>query len=286
MKRLASFVTVILMVVFAWILGRLVWQAWQPEQTTFVAPVAAQVAAKSTGKEASYQLSSLVNQNFFGRYTGNTKSKPVVAPIKDAPKTRLNLTLVGVVATSDESQGLAVIANRGQQSTYGIGEVIQGTRASLARVLPDRVFIRNNGRDEVLILAGVDENSAGKNASTTSRPVKSSSKRPSPNANNTVDVSSIKKEILSNPQALLKYITLSQATDSSGLLGYRVGPGSDKRFFDASGLQNGDIAVELNGADLRNPSELGQIWQNLADAAEVSLTVMRNGQQHVVYISL
>lgn len=68
--------------------------------------------------------------------------------IQDAPKTRLNLVLVGAVASSNPKLSLAVIANRGTQATYGINEEIEGTRAKLKAVLVDRVIIDNSGRDE------------------------------------------------------------------------------------------------------------------------------------------
>ncbi|MGT0149779.1 type II secretion system protein N [Vibrio metschnikovii] len=49
-----------------------------------------------------------------------------MAPVQvDAPPTRLNLTLVGVVASNELERSLAVIANRGQQATYGLNEQIE-----------------------------------------------------------------------------------------------------------------------------------------------------------------
>ena len=82
-------------------------------------------------------------------------------PVKqDAPQTRLNLTLVGLVASSNPQTALAVITHRGKQNTYGLNEAIEGTRATLQAVYPDRVIIRNSGRDETLMLDGVDFNKA------------------------------------------------------------------------------------------------------------------------------
>ncbi|MFS1426027.1 hypothetical protein LMH73_002250 [Vibrio splendidus] len=41
------------------------------------------------------------------------------------------------------------------------------------------------------------------------------------------------------------------------LVGYRVRP--ERALFDSVGLQDGDIAVELNGADLTEPSAMVEI---------------------------
>ena len=49
-----------------------------------------------------------------------------------------------------------MIANRGTQATYGINEEIEGTRAKLKAVLIDRVIIDNSGRDETLMLEGIE----------------------------------------------------------------------------------------------------------------------------------
>ena len=279
-KKAANLTTFVLLVILAWVLGRLAWQWVTPEP---VAPPQVNSSSFSVRNASSpaYQLDKLVNRHFFGRYN---EAAPVVKKeeaVIDAPRTKLNLTLVGLVASNDASRGLAVIANRGKQKTYGVGEAIEGTRVILRQVLIDRVILRNNGRDEALMLAGVDYNERNKSHAA---PVQAKKTRtPSQGGG---DFSAIKAEILNNPQALLKYITLSQEQNQDGLIGYRIGPGSDKRFFEQAGLENGDIAVRINGADLTNPAEMNRIWQSLSDSSEISLTVQRNGQLHDIYISL
>ncbi|GAM54672.1 general secretion pathway protein C [Vibrio ishigakensis] len=68
------------------------------------------------------------------------------------------------------------------------------------------------------------------------------------------------------------------------LVGYRVRPGRDRALFDSVGLQDGDIAVELNGADLTNPASMGEIWKNLNQLSELNLTVERDGQRYDIYL--
>ncbi|WP_325891151.1 type II secretion system protein GspC [Grimontia sp. NTOU-MAR1] len=279
---LAKWVTCLLVLILAWTLGRLVW-VWVPNAAPEdVSDTPAAVASVSTQGPA-YQLDQLVNRHFFGRYSA--KAAPVEKkpePVVDAPRTRLNLTLVGLVASSEPDRGLAVIANRGSQKTYGIGEAIEGTRVILRQVLNDRVILRNNGRDEALMLAGVDYNKA----SSSPVPTRAKAKPTIPQNTGQADLSNVKAEIMNNPQSLLKFITLSQERNEEGLVGYRLGPGGDSRLFEQAGLQAGDIAVGINGADLTNPAEMNRIWQSLSDASEISLTVQRDGQLHEIYIGL
>lgn len=276
---LAKWTTRVLVLILAWTLGRLVW-FWVPSPPP--SPTSATAVATTAGQQQpAYQLDQLVNRHFFGRY--NAAPAPVVeapAPVVEAPRTKLNLTLVGLVASSEPDRGLAVIANRGSQKTYGIGEAIEGTRVILRQVMSDRVILRNSGRDETLMLAGVDYNDRER------APQPAPVREPVEQDSGEGDLSSVKAEIMNNPQALLKYITLSQERNDEGLVGYRIGPGSDNRLFQEAGLQEGDIAVSINGADLANPAEMNRIWQSLSDASEISLTVQRDGQLHDIYIGL
>ncbi len=98
------------------------------------------------------------------------------------------------------------------------------------------------------------------------------------------DLDSIKAAISENPQQFLKYIRLSQVNRDGKLVGYRVRPGRDRALFDSVGLQDGDIAVELNGADLTNPASMGEIWKNLNQLSELNLTVERDGQRYDIYL--
>ncbi|MDD1783579.1 type II secretion system protein GspC [Enterovibrio sp. ZSDZ35] len=278
--RLAKWVACLLILFLAWTLGRLVWVWFEPTIDQVGTQPQAVVTASSTAP--AYHVDQLARHQFFGEF--NAKVAPVEPkpqPVVEAPKTKLNLTLVGLVASSEPERGLAVIANRGSQKTYGIGEPIEGTRVTLRQVLNDRVILRNNGRDEALMLAGVDYNQPNQQ---NKRPVKQAPAQQRASAGS--DLSSVKAEIMNNPQALLKYITLSREQNESGLIGYRLGPGSDSRLFKDAGLQTGDIAVGINGADLTNPAEMNRIWQSLSDASEISLTVQRDGQLHEIYISL
>ncbi|WP_407331893.1 type II secretion system protein GspC [Enterovibrio sp. 27052020O] len=282
--KAAKWTTLLLLLVLAWTLGRLVW-FWVTPPLVDVSSTAA-VIAQSGQATPVYQLDQLANRHFFGRFS--EKRAPVEKkpePVVDAPRTRLNLTLVGLVASSEPERGLAVIANRGAQKTYGVGEAIEGTRVIVRQVLNDRVILRNNGNDEALMLAGIDYSTTGQQPTRNTPPATA---RPPANTDEAgaSDLTNIKAEIMSNPQSLLKYITLSQEQGEAGLIGYRLGPGSDSRLFKEAGLQSGDVAVGLNGADLTDPAEMNRIWQSLSDASEISLTVQRDGQLHEIYIGL
>ena len=85
---------------------------------------------------------------------------------------------------------------------------------------------------------------------------------------------------------LLDYLSISPVQRDGAVQGYRLNPGKDPALFTAVGLQPNDLAVSLNGFDLRDNAQAMQIMQQLASLNELNITVEREGQLHDVYVSL
>ncbi|MGI9942861.1 type II secretion system protein GspC [Vibrio alginolyticus] len=280
--KLSLLLTCLFIAITGWILGKIVWLAIpQSSEVPQWRPSASSVAASNKGDAIDFN--ALQNANLFGKYT-EQKAAVVEQPIvKDAPKTRLNLTLVGAVASSDANTSLAVIANRGKQATYGLGEEIEGTRATLKAVLVDRVIIDNLGRDETLMMEGIEY----KKLSESPQVARAQAQRAEAATSDVGEkLEQIREEIAKDPQSVFKYITISPVKKDGDIVGYRVSPGRDAALFNDVGLQPGDIAVQLNGIDLSDPSSSVQLMQVMSDPQELNLTVERDGQQYDIYIQL
>ncbi|MDR9826367.1 type II secretion system protein GspC [Vibrio sp. FNV 38] len=279
-QRTSLLLVILLLSSSAWLLGKMVWMLLEPE-TQITQWRAGQISSAGEVNRTSIDLSKVHNAHWFGRYQADAapveRQQPVVT---DAPKTKLNLTLVGVVASSSVHKSLAVVANRGQQATYGLDELIEGTRAKLKAVLVDRVIIENAGRDETLMLDGVDYKKRSQTSAT--NPVQSrQSSAPEPDSGR---LEQIQQEISQDPQQLFQYVRMSQVKRDGDVVGYRLSPGKDRELFESIGLQNGDVATQLNGQDLTDPAAMGQIFQDIGNLTELSLTVERDGQPYDVYI--
>lgn len=276
-KPLSLWLAVLCIALSAWIIGKMVWM-FDSDQTA----VAAWTPAVSTrqASQTNFDVTNLQQGAIFGRYTEQVTAP--VTPVKvDAPKTRLNLVLVGVVASSEPSQSLAVIANRGQQATYGLNEVIEGTRVKLKAVLPDRVIIDNSGRNETLMLEGLDYSKLS--SAQSGAEARTNRAQADDNAQEE-KLAAIRTAVANNPSEIFQYVTLSQVKQGDQILGYRVSPGKDRALFEAVGLQNGDIATQINGLDLTDPDVMSKIFESVSDLTEINLTVERDGQQHDIYI--
>lgn len=234
--------------------------------------------AISNSKQAKViDLNAIRNLNLFGKIEKSKKPAPVVAEVIDAPKTRLRLTLSGLVASSDPSLALAIIENNGRQETYAIGESIGTTRATLKRVLTDRVLIEYQGKLETLMLDGVLFTKT-----TSAAAVKKESNKPIKNEK----ITQLHAALLTNPASITDYVRISPVRRGNNLVGYRVNPGRKSALFKDVGLQPNDLAVSLNGIDLTDQSQSLSAIQQLRDATEISLTVERDNQLHTVYLSL
>ncbi|MCG7496771.1 type II secretion system protein GspC [Vibrio sp. Of7-15] len=283
-QKLSQVTVLILVAWFAWVLGKLVWAFFSPASA--VEPWQPTRHVVSASKAEKDNISGVLQANVFGVYSPEKKQVQPKVVVQEAPQTKLNLLLAGVVASSDSAKSLAVIANRGKQNTYGVGETVEGTRATLKAVFYDRVIIENNGRDETLMLEGTKYSKQVQQVNKPATQVQSTiaGNNSGLSSGDEQELSQIRKEITENPQSVMKYIRLSQVSRDGNIVGYRVSPGKNRQLFEAVGLEAGDVAISLNGADLTNPAEMGKIWKTLPELTELNLTVERNGQLHDVYI--
>ncbi|MBR9788060.1 MAG: type II secretion system protein GspC [Vibrionaceae bacterium] len=277
--KLSLLFTCLFIALAGWLLGKIVWLLIpQTSEITPWRPSAGNVIAGNNNDAIDFN--ALQNAHLFGQYS---EQKPVIIEqpvVKDAPKTRLNLTLVGAVASNQVQTSLAVIANRGKQSTYGIGEEIEGTRATLKAVLVDRVIIENQGRDETLMMQGIEYNKLSESPQLR----RAQAAQPESVAGDKLE--QIREQIAQDPKSVFKYISISPVKNGDDIVGYRVAPGRDAALFNDVGLESGDIAVQLNGIDLSDPSSSAELMRIMSDPQELNLTVEREGQQYEIYIQL
>ncbi len=258
----------------------------QPEQTTtseFDRPVSGVNSGKS-GQQIN--LAQVKKLNLFG----DLSAPPVVKQeqqVTEAPETKLNLTLTGVVATSEPSIAAAIIENKGAQNTYGIDEKIDGTNATLQEVFADRVIIKNGSRRETLMLDGIDYK---KDSSVRSKPqvTRNQNTRPSAPERKVLpqDVIDTTRELRNSPSSFTDYIAISPYRADGMLIGYRISPGKKPKLFKAAGFKAGDIVVEINGLDLTDPQQSLEAMNSLRSEQSLQLTINRGEETLTLYLDI
>ncbi|MFQ1593595.1 GspC family type II secretion system variant ExeC [Aeromonas veronii] len=229
-------------------------QPWQPS-----------AVAVNGQNNPRLELGEVSRLALFGKAIPKAQAKAAVAA--NAPRTQLNAQLNGVLASSDPAKSIAIIAMSGIQNSYGVGDMIDGTQARIRQVYPDRVIIERDGRDETLMLDGEEYG------------------KPLPQTN-TAPLGSLRSELMADPGKITDYLNISPVQVDGRMTGYRLNPGSNPEFFNQSGLQANDLAISINGLDLRDNMQAMQAMQQMAGATEMTVTVERQGEQFDIYVRL
>lgn len=297
-QKVAQAISVLLLVYIAFLAAKITWLLVPQAPITSHSTVATGVK-QANSTEQSFNLSALQALNLFGQY--DEQVKDIAEPITDAPETRLQLTLSGLVASDNAETAAAIIEYQGKQETYGIGDVILGTRANLEQVLTDRVIIKQSGRLETLMLDGADYNQPAQNIANkreTLNRVKNRDKAPRTTRKNAdvVDqrlnselaenAAQLRADISKDPGKITDYLTISPARKGGEIVGYRLSPGRNPAFFKLSGLKPGDIALQMNGHDLLIPLEAAQALSALKTERDMSILIERKNDLIEILFSI
>jgi general secretion pathway protein C len=303
-QRIAQAVSVLLLVYVAFMAAKITWLV-VPQQAIVGNVASSNFTTQQNKSGKSVNISALESLNLFGQYQAQKTTEVVEQQITSAPETRLQLTLSGLVASDNPETAAAIIENKGKQATYGVGDLITGTRASLEQVLIDRVIIKQSGRLETLMLDGADYNQQAQSVSNkkASNQAKQSNAKngPQKGASNSTkstvvdqranealsrNAKQLRADIANNPGKITDYLRIAPARKEGNTVGYRLSPGKDPEFFKLSGLKSGDIAIQMNGHDLLAPLEAAQAMSALKTEQNITLLVERQGQLVEILFSL
>lgn len=291
-RRLPAVAMVLMVLLLAQSLATLTWDLLprpEVEEKTLMTS-AGNRAPQDKGRKYKNQIQQISQWHLFGEVQ---KQAPVTAKkVIDAPDTRLNVKLRGVMASSDPEAARAIIADgKGAENSYGVGKSLPGN-AILREIYADRVIIEYRGRLETLrlprqaeVVIGFD---AGKNkrsfsADRVSPRVSRSSTSVGVNTVRNSQTSTLLRQyrdaLVNDPQSLMSLVSAAPVTEAGTgrLKGYRIGPGKDKTLLRKFGLENGDVITAVNGVALDNPIKALEIMRELSTASSVSLDVERKG---------
>ncbi|WP_414829015.1 type II secretion system protein GspC [Alteromonas sp. H39] len=282
-KQLHLLVVVLLSLYLLAFAASMVWRIIPEPALSATPSVSASAPVVTASGQSGVNVRRLQQLNLFGDATASPQ--PVeTTQVTDAPETRLNLTLTGVVASTLEQAGTAIIENRNVQNVYGLGEKIEGTNATLQQVFRDRVIIRNAGQHETLMLDGIDYDEANrKRERQVVRPIEDDEPD---NRRLSDDAVEVTETLRGNPANFTDYISISPKTEDGQLLGYQVKPGKDPALFESAGLQAGDVIAQINGLDLTDLQQSQEALSELRNSQTIELTIIREGAYATIYLDL
>lgn len=237
-----------------------------------------QVSSNKSNNPVMQYANLIRDQHLFGKASAiEAQPQPEII---DAPETKENLKLLGILATGNQ-EGLAIIASGGSpEAMYRIGESLPGN-STLNSVYADRVIIKNSRGLETLRIE-LDKNRLDDISSTEGNLPQVSSREsiaattPAPNER----LTALRQEIIRDPLSFTQKITIQPEKDAAGqLLGYKLDPKEDQALFEELGFQPGDVATSINGLDLRESKNARRAMNILRRSRKINMTVMRNGQE-------
>ncbi|NOX75133.1 MAG: type II secretion system protein GspC [Gammaproteobacteria bacterium] len=274
-RRLPLLAMVLAIALLAQGLALLTWQLVPSPELDNTGLAVIRPAGAKAPTEKSPKRQQISQWHLFGKVQ-KVVPKPVAA-MTEAPDTRLNLKLSGVLVSGDPRTARATIGDgKGKEDAYGVGESLPGN-AVLREIYADRVILEYRGRLETLRLP--KEAPASKFAS--GRPA--SSRGRARGAGSRAETSALLKQyrgaLMTNPQSLMNLVRTSPVTDrvTGRLKGFKIYPGRDRKLLGKFGLKAGDVVTGVNGVALDNPIKGLEIMRDLSTANSVNLEVERNG---------
>lgn len=274
-------------------------------ENPYVAP--SDISAQASGRTNALNVSSstasynhIASSHLFGIASNQVAKPTIAAPVaQDAPDTQLRLTLKGVVASDDMMDAWAIVADRmGNEDSYGIDAPLPGG-AILKEIYSDRIILLHNGRLETLRLpknelkgnSNVSSSGRSNNQRSTNRRNSRRTSSASGNVNRlssqaTQTLKTYRDKLLNDPQSVMNSVRAEPYRQAGKLKGYRIFPGRDKQLFGQMGLEPGDIVTSVNGVELDSPLKGLEIMQQLSDASDVTVNVLRNGVSQTFQSSL
>ena len=290
--KLPVFLSLILVTVLGVSLAKLMWLIITPERK--VSLHEQELGEIEGTQRTKVDYGKLISkQHLFGEVKKKVvvkKAPPKVEKKAVITKTKLNLTLHGIVAYKSKKGFALISSNGGSQKVFGEGDELQkGVKVS--EIYPEKVIIDNNGSSEELVLPKrqIKSKSKAKSAKRNSAPKRSfgSKKKKSTTAgsvakkskNNSPDIAGFRTAAMANPNKLLEIARASPAIIDNQFVGFRLQPGRKRKFFRQLGFRPNDIVTEVNGIIIDSPSKGAMVLGELSQAADLSITVKRGNQE-------
>lgn len=252
----------------------LLWALVPTPQSAQWRPAPAVAQSTAVPAPAQFRLEPLLDAQLFGAYQADPE-----ADLANAPETRLDLKLLGILAGEGPDDSRALIGGgSSEEKPFAIGDEI-ATATTLEAIYPDRVVLMRRGKAETLRLN--KDQPSSYTPPTPAAPANGSA------ANEVgATLASVREQIMQDPSKASQFIRVQPVTQDGHMRGYRIYPGHDRQLFAAVGLRPGDVVTAVNGIQLDNAQKALQMLNDLSRANSLVLTVDRSGQLQTVNVSI
>lgn len=285
-KQLPILASLLMLLLVAQGLARLTWELMPAQQSSLSpgpVPAIALDSRAATGSQGDTAIQDIARWHLFGEMNQPITPLPVQTRPVDAPETKLNLKLRGVVASNNPDLARAIIAegrSNGEEKAYAIGDTLPGN-AVLREIYDQHVILEYRGRLETLSLPK-DELPEGP-ASPVPSSQRSSTRfgsQASVQQEPSVLLAQYRDALVNDPDSLANLVRFSVVTDgeTGETRGYRLSHGRDRSLLGRFQLRSGDVVTEINGISLNDPLKALEVMRSLSTASTINLQVERRGR--------
>lgn len=212
-------------------------------------------------------VEGIVSRHLFGQ------SQTPESQVAEAPETKLDLELVGIYYESQGNSIAVIDTGAGGRSPFRVDDSIEN-RVRIDRILPEKVILSRDGSREVLPLETETLSSLtkAKNGRETDRN----------------DGQTRRDDALTDAgKGFVDQVRPTPVRNNEGkVIGFRLRPTGGSKWFQATGLEEGDIVTAVDGTPLRGGTSALKALQSLRGRRQVRLTIQRNGRERDVELQL
>lgn len=282
-QRILNYLLMVLAVsggiVFGLLAGRLIDFSLGTGSLPLSVPMARETVVRQLDEE-DFQI--ILRRNLFNSAAaGDTfeqvdlSAKPVTATTPDEPSAAVNdLMLIGTIVAGKDS--LALIQNGKKAGIFKLNDE-PAPGVSITEITRKMVILTERGERRELLLK--------KTQTAEAKLVRQKGKTESPR-NGIVPLSEgrwqISKSVADNARAnlnsLLQSARMVPEVENGSTIGFKLVEIEQGSLLEKIGLQVGDLIVEINQVMLNSPEKALQIFQQLREANNISIGLIRNGQ--------
>jgi general secretion pathway protein C len=246
-----------------------------------------------TTSETKAVVAVILARNLFNSQGtfGDVSDKPATSEI---PKSQLPIKLIGIIYGGTPFDGIAMIENSQNKSvnSFMVGEQVSA-EAVLEEIQTDLILIKNNGQLEFVALDSVElRRSSRTGGGKKKQDSDVAGQRNGMNSGleyfkedgferkgKSIEMSAEYKNTLLGPgfATVLQDAKASPNMVDGVLKGWRMDQIKPESFYAKSGMQNGDVALEINGVVLSDAGQSVKLLKDLKNESEIDIKINRNG---------
>ena len=282
LKRLPVVINFVLIIACAQLMSELIWMLLDDSSTEPMAVIAPLSSATNKNHSNAKQSQQQAFRNLSSAHLfGIAETKRTTISTDNAPETKLNLVLKGVLAAGTASMASAIIArsSSGKEEIYGIGDKIPGG-ITLKEIHPEHVILERQGRLETLRML------KSKGSGQTSSGNRTRSSRSTISTASSQKLKNIRNDIIKNPASFRKYALPVVVRENGKQIGYRLQAQQNSDLLTQAGIEPSDVITSINGIKLDDMKNSIGALNALRSANNVNITVKRNGAEVPLNIQL